>query len=71
MIVKIQRPFSPQGADQWLIIDRSGGLQRRVSEKALPAGVRAAMDGDAKGYFRAALDGIRLSIYERVSEQPW
>ena len=42
-----------------------------MSEKALPAGVRAAMDGDAKGYFRATLDGVKLSIYERVSGQPW
>ena len=50
MIVKVRRPPSPQDA-QWLIIDRPGGLQRRVSEKALPASVRAAMDGDAKGYF--------------------
>jgi hypothetical protein len=66
MIVKVQRPLSPQGAAQWLIIDRSGGLLRRVSEKALPAGVRAAMDGDAKGYFTATLDGVKLSIYERV-----
>lgn len=71
MIVKVQRPLSPQEAGQWTVHNRSGDLCRRVSETALPPGVRAAMGGDVKAYFNAALDGVKLSIYERVSEQPW
>lgn len=66
-IVKVQVPLT--GGNKCLVYDRR---RKHVSEQPLLSHVRKALNGDAKGYFRAAWSSVvGWGISQRVADQGW
>jgi hypothetical protein len=67
-IVKVQVPLSG-GVSHCLVYDKA---RKHVNQQPLLRDVKKALNGDVKGYFKAAWSSVvGWGISERVPDQDW